>query len=434
MSKVDFHRNTFIELEELNRFQKFMLESNVNKTFLSNTIRWGIIDTSGGNVSNDFKVDIGTNSGTFKIGSLSRALRQDGLLIEQKAIDNIPISNDNNWYWIKIGHTYTHLEEGTCTITVNGTVTGNETKFTEVLRGISSKVPVKIKFTSSSNTGVYDVVNVIDDLNIIIQGDSFVAESGVTYRVIGSTPLGETVTLEQQTGLYSYDSCILTKVAETVNDTPPAGLIEDYEFWIARVKNFNGTVTVEDKREYIVGNTSYSQYWEYYIRGVSDKLNKNENLKDLVNIEAARGNLDVYSTAQVDEKLAVDSVNWTAMAANSAYIETSDVKIRRVGYLVNISGTFKLKKGISLVNLPDEVLFYISYSSIGDVLAAPTNVIRFQINSMDSEDRNHGLMCKIPVKATGDTIFSIVTDSKVYISSNQDVGSVYNINITFISR
>ena len=46
MSKVDFHRNTFLEIEELNRFQKFMVESNVNKTFLSNTINWGIIDTS----------------------------------------------------------------------------------------------------------------------------------------------------------------------------------------------------------------------------------------------------------------------------------------------------------------------------------------------------------------------------------------------------
>lgn len=425
MSKVDFHRNTFLELEELNRFQKFMLESNVNKTFLSNTIRWGIIDTSGGNVSNDFKVDIGTNSGTFKIGSLSRALRRDGLLIEQKAIDNIPISNDNNWYWIKIGHTYTHLEEGTCTITVNGTVTGNETKFTEVLRGISSKVPVKIKFTSSSNTGVYDVVNVIDDLNIIIQGDSFVAESGVTYRVIGSTPLGETVTSEQQTGLYSYDSCILTKVAETVNDTPPAGLIEDYEFWIARVKNFNGTVTVEDKREYIVGNISYSQYWEYYIRGVSDKLNKNSNLQDLSDIVTARANLQVYSITDVDNLLNTTSIPWLYMSrGNAVTFDDFDVKICRIGSICTITGRFT-----SLNNAPKEsIVAYIPWSSLeteGMVINLTSNIYLNIVNLSDNalvDDRE----LPIYVAARGNS-----DDIQIKTSKKADSSTLFRFTLTF---
>lgn len=431
MSKVDFHRNTFLELEELNRFQKFMIESNVNKTFLSNTTNWGIIDTSGGVSPNDFKVEAGTGSGTVKIANLSRALQKDGLLIEQAPVDNIVVPNDSAWYWLKIGHTYTHLEEGTCSVTINGTVTGNLTKFTEVLRGVSSKTPVKVMFTSSNNTGIYDVVNVIDDLNIIIQGDSFVAESGVTYRVLGSTPLGETVTSEQQTGLYSYDSCLITRVAETVTDTPPAGLVTDEEFWIARVKNTAGTVTIQDKREYITGGTTYSQYWEYYIRGVSDKLDKNANLLDLTDVNTARGNLGVYSTIQVDEKLAVDSVSWATMSKGS-YINTSDVKIRRVGYLVNITGTFTLTDQTMIADQP---LFTIAYSAIGDELAAPTNTIRFQINTIDSETLNHGLMCKIIPKATEETLFIIYTDTGIYINDNQDPGgNQYNMNVTFIAR
>lgn len=431
MSKVDFHRNTFLEIEELNRFQKFMLESNVNKTFLSNTTNWGIIDTSGGASPNDFLVEASPTPSAVMIQNLSRALQKDGLLIEQQQpIDGIAIANDSAWYWIKIGHTYTHLEEGTCSITINGTVTGNGTKFTEVLRGVSSKVPVKVMFTSANNTGIYDVVNVVDDLNIIIQGDAFVAESGVTYRVLGSTPLGETVTSEQQTGLYSYDSCLITKVAETVTDTPPAGLVTDEEFWIARVSNTAGTVTVQDKREYTVGAVIYSQYWEYYIRGVSDKLDKNNNLSDVVDVNASRGNLSVYSKAETDALLAVDSVAWVAMTKGTN-IKTSNVKIRRLGYIVNITGTFVVDGTSDIA--ADEVLFSIAYSAIGDYLASPSTTIFFQINSIESEDLNHGLMFKILPQTTGQTIFEIKADTGEYVTENQ--GDVqYNMNVTYIAR
>jgi hypothetical protein len=381
MSKVDFHRNTFLEIEELNRFQKFMVESNVNKTFLSNTINWGIIDTSGGTSSNDFKVEAGTNSGTVKIANLSRALQKNGLLIEQQPIDGIAITNDSAWYWLKIGHTYTHLEEGSCSISVDGSVVGLNTKFTEVLRGVSSKVPVKVMFTSANNTGIYDVVNVIDDLNIIIQGDAFVAESGVTYRVLGSTPLGETVTSEQQTGLYSYDSCTITKVAETVSDTPPAGLVEDEEFWIARVSNTAGTVTIQDKREYTVGGTSYSQYWEYYIRGVSDKLNKNSNLLDVANKEAARGNLGVYSITAVDNLLNITSIPWTLMNKGAAATNSGfDVKICRIGSTCTITGEFTSAKnapvGSIVASLPWAAL------ESPELILSLTNNIHTQVTNL----------------------------------------------------
>lgn len=384
MSKVDFHRNTFLEIEELNRFQKFMVESNVNKTFLSNTINWGIIDTSGGTSPNDFKVEASPTPSTVMIQYLSRALQKDGLLIEQQPIDGIAIANDSAWYWIKIGHTYTHLEEGTCSITINGTVTGNGTKFTEVLRGVSSKVPVKVMFTSTNNTGIYDVVNVVDDLNIIIQGDSFIAESGITYRVIGSTPLGETVTSEQQNGLYSYDSCVITKVAETVTDTPPAGLVTDEEFWIARVRNVGGTVTVQDKREYTTGAVTYSQYWEYYIRGVSDKLDKNNNLSDLANVVNARYNLSVYSQQEINNLFNITSKSWMPMNRGSAATEFKfDIKVCRIGLSCTITGTFTSEEdapvGSILASLP-----WTSLESPGLALTLTNNVYTQVTNLADS--------------------------------------------------
>lgn len=425
MSKVDFHRNTFLEIEELNRFQKFMVESNVNKTFLSNTINWGIIDTSGGTSPNDFKVETGTNSGTVKIANLSRALQKNGLLIEQQPIDGIAITNDSAWYWLKIGHTYTHLEEGSCSISVDGSVVGLNTKFTEVLRGVSSKVPVKVMFTSVNNTGIYDVVNVIDDLNIIIQGDAFVAESGVTYRVLGSTPLGETVTSEQQTGLYSYDSCIITKVAETVSDTPPAGLVEDEEFWISRVSNTAGTVTIQDKREYTVGGTSYSQYWEYYIRGVSDKLNKNSNLKDLSDIVTARANLQVYSRTDVDNLLNTTSIPWLYMSrGNATTSDDFDVKICRIGSVCTITGRFT-----SLNNAPsDSIVAYIPWSSLeteGMVINLTSNIYLNIVNLSDNalvDDKE----LPIYVAARGDS-----DDIQIKTSKKADSSTLFRFTLTF---
>lgn len=295
MSKLNINRNLFLEREELLRFQEFMLESSVNQTFLANTINWGIIDTSGGTTPNDFKIETGSTSGTVKIANLSRALTESGLLIKQPAIDNIAITDDSNYYWIKIGHTYSNLESGTCSITVDGQVSGSGTAFTDVLRGQSTEVPVKIKFYNAvNNTGIYEVVQVVDDENIILQGTDFTAESNLTYFVVGSTPVGETITSQQQEGLYFYDSCIISIVAETVSDTEPAGKIANEEFWLARIINNSGTVTIEDKRD---------EYWEYYIRGVSDKLTKSNNLSDVDSSSVSRTNLDVYSKGETDDQI-----------------------------------------------------------------------------------------------------------------------------------
>mgnify|MGYP000869455518 FL=1 len=298
MSKLNINRNIFLEREELLRWQKFMLESPVNKTFLANTLKWGIIDTSGGGIVLDFKVEAGTNPGTVKISNLSRALTSDGLIIEQSVIDNVVITAYSNYYWLKIAHKYSNLEDGVCSITSDGQVTGVNTIFTDVLRGQSLETPVKIKFSNSvNNTGIYEVVDVVNDTNLVLSGNSFTAESGLKYFVVGCTPIGETITSEQQLGLYFYDSCNLTQVLETTLNTAPAGKVQDKEFWIARVINNGGIVTIEDKR---------TEYWEYYIKGVSDKLTKTENLNDLSDKPTARTNLDVYSKEEVDSLLSVD--------------------------------------------------------------------------------------------------------------------------------
>jgi hypothetical protein len=378
MSKLNINRNIFLEREELLRWQKFMLESPVNKTFLANTSAWGIIDTSGGGTVLDFKVEAGTNPGTVKIYNLSRALISSGLMIEQSAIDNVAIPNDGNYYWLKIGHQYSNIEEGVCSITSDGQVTGVNTIFTDVLRGQSLETPVKIKFSNSiNNTGIYEVVDVVNDTNLILSGNSFTAESGLKYFVVGCTPIGETITSEQQLGLYFYDSCNLTQVLETTLDTTPSGKVQDSEFWIARVINNSGTVTIVDKR---------TEYWEYYIKGVSDKLTKTNNLSDLTDLAEARNNLDVYSKEEVDVLVSTDTVGWTSMNRAAAAQNTGfDLKVCRVGKTISISGRFKPAANVNGVDIAT-----LSLSTIAEGLSL-NNRIWSQSNEVSGGSTNYGI-------------------------------------------
>lgn len=396
MSKLNINRNIFLEREELLRWQKFMLESPVNKTFLSNTVEWGIIDTSGELATpNDFKIEEGTNSGTVKIDNLSRALQNEGLIIEQKAIDNIEIPNDGNYYWLKIGHQFSNLEQGTISININGEITGSNTVFTDILRGQSTEVPVKVKLISTNNIGIYDVVDVISDTSAILEGESFVAESGIKFYVIGSTPLGDTVTSQQQEGLYYYDSCLITQVEETVSETEPAGKVQDKEFWIARVVNNSGTITIEDKR---------TEYWEYFIRGVSDKLDRNNNLSDLTNVGNARDALDVYSTSQIDNFLNLTEVGWTAMNDGVA-VESGgfDVKFSRIGKQCTITGKFTTKNGAAV----GSIIASIPWSTVegsDDVSVQLSNKIYCQVTTVDTAEINRGMGFYVEERGASDDL------------------------------
>jgi len=423
MSKLNINRNIFLEREELLRWQQFLLNSNVNQLFLANTVVWGIIDTSGGVSPVDFEIITGTNSGTVKIENTSKALTESGLLIVQEALDNISVPSDGNYYWIKISHVYSKVEEGECSVSVDGQVAGSGTFFSDVLRGQSTEVPVKIKFLdAANNTSIYEVVEVTDDDNIILLGDTFFAESGLKYYVIGSTPLGDTITTEQQEGLYFYDSCQIDFVAETIFETEPAGKVQDSEFWIARVVNNSGTVTIEDKRD---------EYWEYFIRGITDKLDRNLNLSDVENVSASRINLDVYSKGEVEELVGEDSSDWLAMD-RGANVNSSgfDVKIKRLGNLINITGSFNL----SSTPPSEAVLFSIPYSSIGESKAAPTTIIRFQISTIETFENNHGIQMFIPVPTDPSAPAGNleVKYSTSYVPS-ATFGKVYFFNLTFIT-
>jgi len=372
MGKLNINRNIFLEKEELLRFQKFVTDENLaTKVILDNTTKWGIVRTVFDAPSPDFLIEVGTNLGTVKIGSDSKAVTASKSLIEQLAIDNIQIpTNDGTWYWVKISHQYSKVEAGECSINVNGVISGTETLFTEVLRGQNTEVPVKIKFYKEggvTNDQIYEVVEVTDDLNITVAGSNFASETGLKYIVIGSTPISEAITPSQEEGLYWYDSCLIEFIIEEVEDTAPVtNYVEDEQFYIARVNNVSGTVTVQDKR----GN----QFLTFNVEGVSDKLDRDENLGDLTDDSEARNNLDVYSKAEVNAKVSAASTVVTAYSFAHSSVGSLVIRGSYNSHVVSVVGHLNITPGSDPGGGTVLFVMYLPAAGISGTLLAAANM------------------------------------------------------------
>jgi hypothetical protein len=358
MSELNINRNVFLEKEELRRFQKFLQENISHIVFLKNTTAYGLVLSDFVNQTpNDFLIQAGTNVGTVKLVNDSWALDKDGLLIYQKAFDNLAVPNDGKYYWMKISQQYDPSEIGVCSVNTAGQLVGVGTKFSDVLRGQATEVPVKIKFleldgSAPTNNQIYEVVDVTDDLNVLLAG-SFTAESNLKYVVIGSTPVSEAITQAQQSGLYKYDSCKIEFIEESsVNTLPTANYTVDKQFYVARVMNSGGVVTIQDKR---------AKWWSFNIPGLGDKLVKTNNLSDVSSTATARANLGAVSMQEVEAAHFADS-GWQNMIRGAAADASGfTLKIRRVGKNVVITGTFT---GASTL-ADGQVLASIALSTIG---------------------------------------------------------------------
>jgi len=422
-SKLNINRNIFLEKEELVRFQSFLENNTVNQVMLENTSSWGIVKTVFTGVSPDFKIEVGTNSGTVKLALASKAVDKNKLLIKSPEFDNLAVPSGGLYYWIKVSHRFSNLEEGTCTIATTGEVSGAGTKFTEVIRGQSSEVPVKVKFWKSSglvNTDIYEVVDFAGDGTLTLAGSSFQAEAGLNYFVIGSTPIGEALTSEQELGLYFYDSSKLEFVLETTSDTPPAGLNTDVEFYLARVKNTAGTVVVTDKR---------TQFITFNVEGMANKLDKSQNLADLDDAAVARENLGVMTSEDVQNNYFDDS-GWLPML-KGAKISSTDysLNIRRRGSNCVIQGRFTIG-GSTLID--GDVVASILYSSlknsVSNYIYQNNQPVYFSAgeSSLASHDANRGFIGIIPQKSAPEDYLKIVVNKGS--GDNQNIDLALNIS------
>lgn len=269
MSKLNVSRNVFLEKEELTNMLSFFATAPLMKAVLQASYSFGLITNDPSKINpktvnkpdnedaliDPFKVETGTNSGTIKILP-GMALTSQGEFIDIGVEDNIAVPNDSNFYWVKIGYQTRNYEKGYVSVNSQGVVSGS-VNFSGKVRGQSSSTPVSIRFEKQDgsvpiNNGVYQIVNVIDNQNLLLTSAStFVAESNLRVIVLGTLPLGGVLTSEQRNGLYTYDDYVISLVPEVSVSTPPEK--EADEYYIARVQNSGGTVSVS--------NEVKSEYW-----------------------------------------------------------------------------------------------------------------------------------------------------------------------------
>lgn len=268
MSKLNVSRNVFLEKEELANMLSFFATAPLMKAVLQASYSFGLITNDPSKINpktvnkpdnedaliDPFKVETGTNSGTIKILP-GMALTSQGNFIDINVEDNISVPNDSSFYWVKIGYKTRNYEKGYVSVNSQGVVSGS-VDFTGKVRGQSSSTPVSIRFEKQDgsvplNNGVYQIVNVIDNQNLLLTSAStFVVESNLRVIVLGTLPLGGVLTQEQRDGLYTYDDYVISLVPEASLSTPPEK--EADEYYIARVQNSGGSVSVynEVKSEY----------------------------------------------------------------------------------------------------------------------------------------------------------------------------------------
>lgn len=246
MSELKISPNQFLEQQELNRLKKFVDTDGFRNFMLLNANTYGLIRKNNELFSNGLiQEDTGL---TIKINPI-RAIDNNGKLISSPATSQLSIPPDNNFYWIKIAYQTTTEEIGTFSIDANGNLvcTSADAELLTIIRGQPNH-PSRITFTNAVNNIIeYDVLEVIDDNNAVLQG-SFVAESGLRLAVVGTFTQGY-VPLTSEKYIFQYDSCLMTLVSSNTID-PPAHTT-GLEFILGRVKNNGVSLKIEDRRNEI---------------------------------------------------------------------------------------------------------------------------------------------------------------------------------------
>lgn len=361
MGYLKFSPDLFLESQELNRLKYFLDTFGFRYFFRKSALSYGLID------QNHFELNALTNQYLFDSflslpnGLVSQSLTVNsidvnpllaissaGEFIFQEKKQTISIPNNNTWYWVKIAFAYTTIERGSWSIDINGNITepnlGGD--LTTILRG-QPNFPSRIKFKNSLNNILeYDVVSVIDSNNAILAGTSFIAESNLQLVVVGTFSPGSVPTSSEKE-IFQYDYCNITLTQEITLNTPTFK-IQDSEFFLARVKNNGGVISVQDKRtefyrfrgdfenkfrifienplfgiEKIKYNRKFSDlqknivYLSWSFRSNSYLINSNANI---ITLNAGQGGK--YKTvADVNDD---DFTGWRLYVSDGSYLEIKD--------------------------------------------------------------------------------------------------------------
>lgn len=235
MSRLKISDNLFLEVAELNRLVKFLKDDGYKRLFKTFITNYGIVSSG----DNSYFKPTADSANFVKINAgLAFDSNLDAIVMKEDT--TLSVSDTGTKRWIVLSRSVSSLEEGTVSITVDGVLSGVDTRFTEILRG-QPNFPTKVKFNSQINQGEYEVVEVTSDYNAILSG-SFRAERGLKYSVVGTFTPGFQVP-DDRKEIYEYDSYNLRIV--DADDKPVVG---SNEFIIGCVYYENGTMNVLDER------------------------------------------------------------------------------------------------------------------------------------------------------------------------------------------
>lgn len=249
MSRLKFSSNLFLEVNELQRFNKFLEEDGWKRAMKAISKNFGIVE----NASNSyFKVT--ARSGSNSVIVINAGIAFDSNMDAIVMTDDLELSvgNTGSNRWVILSRAVTNEEQGTVSINSDGSLSGIGTEFTKVLRG-QPNFPVKVKFNSTSNNGEYEVVSITSDTSALLSG-SFVNQSNIKYSVVGTFTPGFQPT-EDNKMIYEYDSYNI----EVVDSEDRPAVSED-EFILAMISfDASGSMNVSDERIRYMFNNPYTQ-------------------------------------------------------------------------------------------------------------------------------------------------------------------------------
>lgn len=239
MGKLNITENLFLEKAELLRMQDFQGRLGWQRAMKALVKQYGIVLSE----ENSFRVIVHPSLSQYIKIYPGLAYTPDmEAIYSGEEIDIFVGSAVDTIKWVVLSRAVSHTEEGTVAVATDGSLTGFNTKFTEVLRG-QPNFPTKIRFTDSvANVHEYEVVRVISDTSAILSG-TFTAESELKYSVVGTFTPGY-VPSDEDKNLYHYDSCSIQVIT---SDAMPT--VEPGQYVIARIDYSSvGQVTIYDLR------------------------------------------------------------------------------------------------------------------------------------------------------------------------------------------
>lgn len=237
MGKINISPNLFLEVAELNRMMYFIKEAGY-KRVLNNLIKSFGVSLKDPNSFRVYKKE-----GNIVTVNPGVAIDENLEIIHLSSPVDINVKNSTDTRrWLVISRDTHHFEEGYVNVSTDGTITGVDTKFTEVLRG-HVNFPTKVRFPESKlNDSEYQVVQVTDDNSALISG-ALVDETQIRYSVIGAFSAGFIPTKENRE-IYEYDGCKFRMI-----DSDEVPRLNSGEYFIASfVFDNSGSIYVADER------------------------------------------------------------------------------------------------------------------------------------------------------------------------------------------